>query len=379
MRRPPAWISFAALALVACHDGRIDLFDRPVDATRGCPGPLSSVVPGRSDVCAASPSILAVSTHEVCSIYDDVVHCWRNRARTAYPHPSGRRFRSIAAGASSPDDEVNARVCAIDVEGALFCWGNGTQGRLGLGEGVVTAAAPTRVGGNSWRSVAVGVNGTCGVTEVGELFCWGIGLGGGIDADGWEPRRVRDRSDWELVVGTNSHFCAVSRAGEVRCFGAFRVGPSGSTTPVEFAYDDTIDVPPILTAAAGHRSVCAIDVDQRTWCWGERRLLGTPFTSGEHDVAGPVLVEGVTASRLAVGGTTTCASTTGADPGMLCWGGGEEAIVVPERTSTRQILEDIAGAQLVTCGREGERIGCTDATHLDGPAEDGWAATAEPP
>lgn len=342
----------------SCHGG-VPLFDRPSDPGRGCPRSLSVSVSGREGMCAADVPRMAASTQSLCVIDDDTIRCWSLRAATTpLTHPRGLAWRTLASGAAGvePTPGEPWRLAAIDEEGALYVWGEGPHGELGLGSTEATTVL-TRVGLDTWRSVAMGVNATCGVTEEGELHCWGEGIEG-LEATSDVPRRIGDRSDWELVAGTNSHFCAVSRAGEIRCSGRYRVGTA--TAHESFAFEDTIDVPPILSVAVGHRSVCAIDVDAQVWCWGERRLLATGEAG--DDEAGPVHVDGIEATQIGIAGSTTCAASfRDAEPGLWCWGSGEVLLVRPEWRGGTQLPAYVAGSQLATCALEVRRIGC------DGP------------
>lgn len=70
--------------------------------------------------------------------------------------------------------------CALDSEGAAYCWGYGIAGRLGDGS---TTDRPTPVpvaGGHVFSSINAGFTYTCALTDEGEAYCWGYDDGGSL-------------------------------------------------------------------------------------------------------------------------------------------------------------------------------------------------------
>lgn len=112
------------------------------------------------------------------------------------PVDADRRFTAVVAG--------QEHRCALDGDGAAWCWGRNAEGQLGVGdtlgpEACATtvdyypvvikgtrpcATRPVRVETSlRFRSLHAGDNETCGLTSGGELWCWGyaeegFGLGG---------------------------------------------------------------------------------------------------------------------------------------------------------------------------------------------------------
>jgi alpha-tubulin suppressor-like RCC1 family protein len=63
--------------------------------------------------------------------------------------------------------------CATRTNGQLWCWGAGTDGRLGYG-GTQDQSWRTQVGSASnWLQVSAGGRHTCGVRLDRTLWCWG--------------------------------------------------------------------------------------------------------------------------------------------------------------------------------------------------------------
>ena len=67
-----------------------------------------------------------------------------------------------------------SRVCAVHVDGRIFCWGQNIHGSLGSGELLANEDTPTTVDGpNDFVRVDTGWAHTCGLESDGELHCWG--------------------------------------------------------------------------------------------------------------------------------------------------------------------------------------------------------------
>lgn len=86
------------------------------------------------------------------------------------PHPvvGGHRFTSISAGMS--------HTCAVDADQGAWCWGrNSGTGMLGNGDTLLRDSyRPIAVeGGHSFPSVSAGVIHTCALDSEGAAWCWG--------------------------------------------------------------------------------------------------------------------------------------------------------------------------------------------------------------
>jgi hypothetical protein len=180
--------------------------------------------------------------------------------------------------------------CAIDMAGALHCWGAGIDAveqdcqppTWNCGQSL----APT----GAFIDVAVGGWSSCGVRADGSLTCWGR-----TDFLGNIPQGAFV----QVVVGW-VHACALDGNGAVTCFGANNVeqgnSPQGTWKQLSSVYFHT----------------CALDEDGRATCWGSNvaEQLNAPDD--------PMI-------QVSAGYYHSCGLTM--DHRALCWGGAEALAV----------------------------------------------------
>jgi alpha-tubulin suppressor-like RCC1 family protein len=85
--------------------------------------------------------------------------------------PGGRVFASLTVG------QVHA--CGIQADGQAFCWGDDQFGQLGDGGSSMLSSIPLPVaGGRTWLALAAGAYHTCGIDSAHKVWCWGEGTQG---------------------------------------------------------------------------------------------------------------------------------------------------------------------------------------------------------
>lgn len=94
------------------------------------------------------------------------------------PIRGDRRFTEVFAGGRIS--------CALDAEGAAFCWGDNAFGQVGAGSSSAAVTSPTEIaGGRKFLRLSIGSmdaegrQHVCGITLEGKLYCWGSGASGG--------------------------------------------------------------------------------------------------------------------------------------------------------------------------------------------------------
>ena len=148
----------------------------------------------------------------------------------------GSKIVTVAAGC--------AYTMAVGVDGALWAWGWGSSGQLGLGD-TNDRLVPTLVGaeevfgGSQVRTISCGGVHTLAVTEAGELWAWGQGAQGRLGLNDGQDRLVPTRVDPQhfahapisAVAAGSNHSAAVTAGGALYTWGQGEAEPTGSQVP----------------------------------------------------------------------------------------------------------------------------------------------------
>ena len=288
------------------------------------------------------------------------VRCWGANAYgqlgdgTTTPSLSPVSVSGLSSGVA--DVSAGGRdSCALTTTGGVRCWGVGTGGQLGDGNGTDSSVPVTPVGlGSGVRSVSVGYEHACALMADGTVRCWG-GNGEGQLGDGTRtrslvPSTVPGLSDIAAVSSGGVHTCVLAHDGAVKCWGYNAYGQVGNGTsgPTPdgdvLSPADVVGLPSAVTAlASGGYHSCVLFGDGAASCWGQNVAgeLGdgtTVNSSVPVSVAGPA---GGFAS-LAPGAYHTCAITP--QGGAMCWGSGDIGSLGTGDTSDRSVPTAVVGA-----------------------------------
>lgn len=180
--------------------------------------------------------------------------------------------------------------------------------------------------GSGIAAIAAGRDHTCALTTGGGVKCWGRNWAGQLGDETTTNRNtpvdVSGLGGGVAAIATGqSHTCALTTSGGVKCWGANGSGQLGDgtttnrTTPV-----DVVGLGSGVAAiAAGERHTCALTTGGGVKCWGSNgsgQLGDGTWTQRNTPVDVSGLGSGVQA--IAAGGSHTCALTTGG--GVRCWG-----------------------------------------------------------
>ena len=263
-------------------------------------------------------------------------------------------WRSLTAG--------DSHVCALrGAEGALYCWGEGANGRLGLGS-AASSSKPARLGlhegaarglAAGWIAVDAGGASTCAIKGNGQLYCWGaagphLGLEEASAQDSLAPALIGAYEDaprnfghgWTHISVGAAHACAIrDQNGLLFCWGTGTDGQVGRNNT------DSFDVPRRVgmhegakgidtgwtAVSAGHNHTCAIQANRFLYCWGEgsKGQLGLGNTD---DALAPAIVGDLSSwSSISAGNEYSCATTSAG--ALYCWGSNTEGQIGIDTTT----------------------------------------------
>jgi alpha-tubulin suppressor-like RCC1 family protein len=173
------------------------------------------------------------------------------------------------------------------------------------------------------KSVVVGAQHTCVLTEARQALCWGGNASGQVGVVPSTSVRVPTRPQTPplraLAAGAE-HTCALDVDGKAWCWGSNKYGQLGhrrgsmSFVPQSVRSDVAFTA---ITAGANH--TCALGIDQLAYCWGDQwdRAVGS-FDAGDN-VREPLAVQGAHKfASLSAGASHTCG--LGLDGKVMCWG-----------------------------------------------------------
>ncbi len=282
---------------------------------------------------SSGATAMAAGGAHVCALMSrGAVKCWGenesgqlgNGGMTDASTPQDVTGLSSSAMAIAAGDRYT---CAVTSEGGVKCWGRNGVGQLGNG-GTTDASTPQDVAGLSSGAMAIAAGGAhmCALLSGGGVKCWGYNvngqLGNGGTTNANTPQDVIGLSSGvTAIVAGGQHTCALLSGGGVKCWGYNVNGQLGNGGTMDASTpQDVVGLSGGATAiAAGGEHTCAVTNAGEVKCWGynldgELGNGGTMNASTPQDVVG--LSGGVTA--IAAGGQHTCALLS--SDGAKCWG-----------------------------------------------------------
>jgi alpha-tubulin suppressor-like RCC1 family protein len=191
---------------------------------------------------AAATKVAAFYQHACALLVDGTVACWGDDSTGAL----GNGSFTPDAGAAMPEvvsglpHAIDVGVgegfsCSLvdGSGGSVWCWGDNSYGELGNGSNTPSATPVEVQGTNAPSLLAVGGGHACAASlDQGGIVCWGHGssgeLGDGNGTNSQSPVSVANVGGYpeSLAVG-GFHTCALFAAPDVRCWGSDDFGQLG--------------------------------------------------------------------------------------------------------------------------------------------------------
>ena len=259
----------------------------------------------------------------------------------------GTTVKSITASSL----EQGYHTFTIMDDDSLMCWGDNSDGRLGvlyLPNDVATSpVGPVNLGtGRTAKAVSLGIKHTCAILDDDTLKCWGYNQRGQLGYGDTTDRSAPDATavvnlgagrTAKAVSAGSSHTCAILDDDTLKCWGqgGSSIGYGDWTQRTAPDATAVVDLGSGRTAKAiftGRDQNCAILDDDTLKCWGNNDYgqLGYGDTDARGDAAGEMgdallainLGSGRTAKAVSAGSQHTCAILD--DNTLKCWGRGGE-------------------------------------------------------
>ncbi len=241
--------------------------------------------------------------------------------------------------------------CAVAAGGAVQGWGYNGSAKLLVDDDSGLSKVPVDRAGLSTSAVAVaaGRHHGCALLSTGGITCWGNNANGQLGDGSWTPSpvpvAVTGLSSGVVAVSAgDSHTCALTAAGAVKCWGKNAKGQLGNNTTVDSPVP--VDVVGLSAGAAsisaGKAQTCVVTSGGGVRCWGENGSgkLGNN-TFGDSFV--PVDVVGLASSAVAVSTSVqhTCALLSSGK--VMCWGDNYHYQLGTNATANSSVPVDVMG------------------------------------
>lgn len=346
-----------------------------ITCTVECPGDLTCTAGfcvGPGEMCAPEFSQVATGGGFACAIDASArLWCWGSNEHhqvdpgDAFAHPLARRigndrWQMISAG--------RGHACGIS-DGRMLCWGANDRGQITSAiTGDVKSPIEIEVTGGpqTWSGVFAGWNTTCAIGE-GRLYCWGENsngeLGIGNMADTGSPTPVMTpHTDWLTVShganNTAGHTCAISRDAGLFCWGRGNSGELGDGASTGSDMPVLVQLQGVTSVAAAAFSTCATTMAGELYCWGytAEGATGDPAVippGAPSNIATPTLASALIGwTEVSSSRSMSCGVRQG---DVYCWGTSEGGTGFGDGiwySANRVFVGPIAsGATMISLGR----------------------------
>jgi alpha-tubulin suppressor-like RCC1 family protein len=275
-------------------------------------------------------SVVSAGGDFTCGIRSGIRYCWglNSSGQLGLGDYSNRNIPYRRTGETSNWATVDAgqrHACGARTSGTGQCWGNNSNGQLGLGD--YTNRNTAQIIGGSWTSISAGSYHTCGLDPDGRRLCWGrnnasqLGMDSISFFDQTTPYHDPGDGAYSVVEAGDGTTCSV-RGGASRnllCWGVNTYGNigNGNTTPGAA----TISTLNWATTSSGGFHACAIRATGTIYCWGRNDAgqLGLGNNTDKlTETALPRSQQNPTWSTVTAGLRHTCGIRT--DKTLYCWG-----------------------------------------------------------
>lgn len=218
-----------------------------------------------------------------CAVTAGALACWGDDGDgrlgvAAGGAGAGQAPVAVAGGPWIAPAAGSTHSCALASDGGVWCWGGNAFGQLGAGDRTsrpepraVTLPTPA-------VDARTGFEFTCALLADATVWCWGSNIEGQLGlgdvhpgADHLEPVQLGSERDWVFVATGQGHACGIRSPGTLHCWGRnteSQIG-QGTTQPQQFRAPTQVGTDADWVEVGCSQSVtCARKRDGGLWCWG---------------------------------------------------------------------------------------------------------------
>jgi len=184
-------------------------------------------------------------------------------------------------------------------DGTLYMWGSNAYGQLGLGNTTVYSS-PKQVGAlTNWSYIACGHNFyTMGVKTNGTLWAWGLNSSGFLGLNNTtsysSPMQVGSLTTWKYATAGNGATLAVKTDGTLWAWGSGYYGPLGLGNETDYSSPKQVGaLTSWLFVSCVYSSTIAVQSNGTLWTWGQNRR-GTLGLNDSVNRSSPVQIGSLT-------------------------------------------------------------------------------------
>jgi alpha-tubulin suppressor-like RCC1 family protein len=266
---------------------------------------------------------VVVGDYHTCAIVNGGIKCWglndkfqiSGAATAYYTTPQSFTQTSGATGFTSGVQTIvaGAKFNCVQKSGKIFCWGDNSDGILGVGVLSTPAASPNQITSISQYLIGNSAGSICETHSFGRLYCWGTNNSDPLVNYSYPTLSIYGTNPgFQSFAMSDSHNCVV-RSGLAECWGLNSTGALGDGTTLD-SQGSQVQVSGLTSGAQAiavtQNTSCAI-VNGAIKCWGSDFGLTPTATS---ITANAQMIKG-NGSR--IGNSNTCALINGA---LYCWG-----------------------------------------------------------
>ena len=326
-----------AVADASTHDANAS--DAAVDAAHdaGADAPAPDAGDGAVPLAAKIAGVTAGTSHTCAWTTGGAVYCWgdNSQGQLGAPLAMGAQYtdtpKLVLGLADIAGVSAGSRhTLAWNTRGEIYAWGSNDHGQVGIAAAAGGKyATPQRIVSLAdIAGAAAGDDHGCAWTRAGAVSCWGAGssgqLGVGPKIDAPQPRALASLVNVAGVAGGGAHTCAWTNAGAAYCWGAGKSGQLGiGSLPKntdDVATPQALALTGVSGMSAGDGHTCSWNAARALSCWGE----GDSGRLGLGSVADKDQPTAVATAGVATLGTRHTCSRSSVDGALACWGNNSE-------------------------------------------------------